>query len=92
MNKSWICLGITGCSGLLALFFFSEGMSYLNVRFDEYLYIVLNGYLLDIVTTTAEANTYAFLFIGVSMIPAFCAYYFYRKFLKMVPVPESIRE
>ena len=76
----------TCCS--IAIFTLSEGMNYYHVKIDKFLYIVLNGYVIDKVRTTAAANRYAYQFIGISILPILFAYYFYRKFLKTVPIVE----
>lgn len=84
-RKGWMCLGFAVFFSIVALWIFSEGINIYNVRFDDYLYIVLNGHLLAKATTTAEANKYAYLFIGISIPPTIFAYYFYRTFLKFIP-------
>ncbi|MGE8081377.1 hypothetical protein [Peribacillus loiseleuriae] len=76
---------IAGCLALFAIFLFDEGASYYNVRFDEYLYIVFNGHFIDKVKTTEESNKYAYLFMGLSLIPTSFSYFCFRKFLKLVP-------
>jgi hypothetical protein len=84
-KKGWLLLVIAGCLSLVAIFLYEEGASYYNVRFDEYLYIVFNGHLIDKVWTSEEANKYAYLFMGFSLIPTSFSYFCFRKFLKLVP-------
>ncbi|NRD80896.1 hypothetical protein HPT25_26565 [Bacillus sp. BRMEA1] len=84
-KKGWLFLALAGCLALLTIFIFGKGYGYYNVHFDEYVYIVFNGNLIDKVTTTEEANSYAYLIMGLSIIPAFLAYFYFRKFLKLVP-------
>ena len=65
--KGWTCIGNAGFFGYIAIWIFTEGSNLVGARFDDYLLVVVNGHLLDEVTTIAEASKYAFLFKNVQL-------------------------
>ncbi|EWG08410.1 hypothetical protein [Cytobacillus firmus] len=88
-RKGWICLGVSVCLAVWAIALFGSGYGYYNSQVNELLYVKFMGDIVK-VTTTEELNKYAYLNMGLSIIPAFIAFYLYRKFLKIVPVKVEV--
>ncbi|ALC88916.1 hypothetical protein AM500_03200 [Bacillus sp. FJAT-18017] len=88
-KKGWLFLGIAGCLALWAISLFGTGYGYFNSQVGEWLYVKFMGDIIK-VTTTAELNKYASFYVGLSIILAFFAFYFYRMFLKLVPVKGGV--
>ncbi|MCP8850160.1 MULTISPECIES: hypothetical protein [Bacteria] len=88
-RKGWICLGVAGCLAVWSISLFGSGYGYYNSQVGQWLYVKFMGDIVK-VTTTEELNKYAYLYMGLSIIPAFLALYLYRKFLKIVPVKQEV--
>ncbi|WP_043933837.1 hypothetical protein [Bacillus sp. EB01] len=88
-RRGWIFLGFAGCLAVWAISLFGTGYGYYNSQVGEWLYVKFMGDIVK-VTTTAELNKYASFYVGLSMIVAFFSLFFYRKFLKLVPVKVGI--
>ncbi|SOC40265.1 hypothetical protein [Ureibacillus acetophenoni] len=86
-KKGWVFLGIAGFLALWSILLFGEGYGYYNSILNDFLYVSFFGEIVK-VTTVDELNTYAYLYMALSLIPAILAVYLYRKFLKIVPARE----